>query len=428
LIIRQTQTALLYIQKGTVMRMLISCAFNLTVFLLAQSNPTLPNLPEGNIGIASHYPNDSGISEDSNVIFSDDFESYKNGSDLGTNWNGGVYHNCIIDTTKSNVFAGKKSLEFWAPRQTTELSNGVARELKKSEELDVLFLRYYSKFDRSFNITGSSHNGGGMSAHYFVNGNATPGVAANGTNKFLIEYEFWRGDSTEPKPGNLNIYIYHPEQRTNYGDHFFPDGTVLPWTYLPGNFGTEFLSRPNIVVESGKWYCYEVMLKANTPGMRDGRIGCWLDGKLVADFPNLRLRDIDTLKINRFGLSFHFGANPINETWKWYDNVVAAKSYIGPVSLPNKTLLNRKVNNVRNLSVSGKNITFTLVKPSVVSIDIYSMQGQTVVRLTDNIFSSGKHTVSLDACDRSGKRVCKGMYLVKIRCGEEIMETTAVRL
>ena len=50
------------------------------------------------------------------------------------------------------------------------------------------------------------------------------------------------------------------------------------------------------------------------------------------DFPNLRLRDIDTLKIDRFGLSFHIGSNPAGETKKWYDNVVAATSYIGPVS------------------------------------------------------------------------------------------------
>ena len=73
------------------------------------------------------------------------------------------------------------------------------------------------------------------------------------------------------------------------------------------------------------------MLKANTPGLRDGRIAVWLDGVLVADFPGLRLRDIDTLKIDRFGLSFHIGSNPNGQARKWYDNVVAAKSYIGPI-------------------------------------------------------------------------------------------------
>ena len=51
------------------------------------------------------------------------------------------------------------------------------------------------------------------------------------------------------------------------------------------------------------------MVKANTVGKRDGRIACWLDGELVADFPNLRLRDVDTLKIDRFAISLHIGSN-----------------------------------------------------------------------------------------------------------------------
>ncbi len=41
----------------------------------------------------------------------------------------------------------------------------------------MLYLRYYSKFDGTFDITGSSHNGGGISAHYFVNGQRHAGHA-----------------------------------------------------------------------------------------------------------------------------------------------------------------------------------------------------------------------------------------------------------
>jgi hypothetical protein len=73
------------------------------------------------------------------------------------------------------------------------------------------------------------------------------------------------------------------------------------------------------------------MVKANTPGKRDGRVAVWVDGKLVADFQNLRFRDIESLKIDRFALSFHIKTNPKEVTKKWYDNVVAATSYIGPM-------------------------------------------------------------------------------------------------
>ncbi len=52
---------------------------------------------------------------------------------------------------------------------------------------------------------------------------------------------------------------------------------------------------------------------------------------MAADFPNLRLRDVATLTIDRFNLSFHAGQNPTRETLRQYDNVVAATSYIGPL-------------------------------------------------------------------------------------------------
>jgi hypothetical protein len=286
------------------------------------------DLPSGDMGIAARHPGDEGIRSDPAVIYADDFESYADAGDLDVNWNGGVYRHVRIAREAENVFAGSQSLEFTNPMQSDELSNSVARMVA---EQDVLFLRFYSRFDGSFDVVGSSHNGGGISAHYYIDGRATPGIPADGMNKFLMEFECWRGEDGDPNPGNLNVYIYHPEQRSEWGDHFFPDGTVLPFTYMPGDFGDEFVSRPNRVPELGRWYAYELMLRANTPGMRDGRIALWLDGELIADFQNLRLRDVASLRIDRFNLSLHIGSNTRSETRKWYDNVVAATEYIGPV-------------------------------------------------------------------------------------------------
>ena len=94
------------------------------------------------------------------------------------------------------------------------------------------------------------------------------------------------------------------------------------------------MARPNVVPELGRWYAYEVLLKANTPGQRDGRVTCWLDGEVVAEFPNLRLRDIDTLQIDHFSIGLHAKSNPNGPTRKWYDNLVAATEYIGPMAPP----------------------------------------------------------------------------------------------
>jgi hypothetical protein len=326
-----------------------------------------------------------------------------------------------IANEKEHVYAGRQALEFRSPQQTAELSNGVGRVLARNQEVDILFLRYYTKFDASFDISGSCHNGGGMSAHYFVNGQASPGIPANGYNKFLAEFESWRGDATEPNPGQLNVYLYHPEQRTQWGDHFFPDGTVLPWTYLPGNFGAGFIPRSMAVCKLGQWYCCELMVKANTAGVRNGRIACWLNGALIADFQNLRLRDVDSLKINRFNLSLHSGSNPKGETWKWYDNVVAATSYIGPRSPPAQAR-RRPVGGIGlyHPSVSGTTLTFMLTNPFPVRVSIYTAQGILIRDLCDAICSSGTHTLRWDCRNNSGAAAPHAMYVVRIRtAGQE---------
>jgi hypothetical protein len=289
-------------------------------------------LPEGDTGIASHYPGDVGIRGDPQVIFFDDFESYAGTSGLGANWNAGVYWYVDLMTDPANVYAGGKALQLTIPQQTAEVGSGVNR--KVSPELDALFLRYYGRIESNFDKIGSSHNGCSISAHYEdANGQATPGIPANGTNKYLVAYEAWRGDAATPSPGDLNLYVYWPEQRSQWGDHIFPDGFIMPYdaNHLTGDFGPTFVPRPNVVPQLGRWYSYELMLKANTPGLRDGRVAMWLDGVLIGDFPNMRFRDIPSLTIDRFGISFHSNPGPDVTSRKWVDNVVAAKSYIGPL-------------------------------------------------------------------------------------------------
>jgi hypothetical protein len=289
--------------------------------------PAPPALPEGNQGIAAKYPGDRGIDADPAVLFHDDFES----DDLRKKWDNSFQKSDIrIAEEPENVHGGKRALEFTVPKLQMELSDGVVKELKVGQ--DVVFLRYYSKFEKGFDQTGSSHNGGLLSAQAPGVAYSTPGVRADGRNKFIVSLEDWRGDAATPSPGELNVYCYHPEQRSEYGDHFFPSGKVLPYTSRAGDFGTHFVARPDLIPELGRWYCFELMVKANTAGRRDGRIACWVDGKLVADFPNLRLRDVDSLKINSASVNLHIRSNTVRENKKWYDDVVVATAYVGPVA------------------------------------------------------------------------------------------------
>jgi hypothetical protein len=283
-------------------------------------------LPSGNSGIAARYPFDAGIASDPAVIFADDFESYAGTAGLTSRWNE-AYHtaNIRIANEAINVFRGAKSLEFTVPHTTSEVSNTVAKVVNPGQ--DALFLRYYARFDAGFNVVGSSHNGSTISARY-----CCPGVRADGFNKFLVSYEAWRDSAATANPGRLNAYIYHPDQRDIWGDHFFPTGIVLPFSSVPFDFGPEFVSRPDVAPVLGRWYSFEFMVKANTPGLRDGRVAFWLDGQLIADFPNLRLRETTALTIDRFTLDLHVHSNTLAVARKWYDNVVAATSYIGPMT------------------------------------------------------------------------------------------------
>ena len=73
------------------------------------------------------------------------------------------------------------------------------------------------------------------------------------------------------------------------------------------------------------------MVHANTPGKKDGEVKFWIDGKVVGDFPDLNLRSISTLKLDHAQLTLHAThSERVNK--KWYDNVVIAKQYIGPMA------------------------------------------------------------------------------------------------
>ena len=265
---------------------ILSCGLILASWARAGSAPgqeVLPPvapLPEGNTGIASKFFADAGIDKDPAVIFHDDFSS-KSVSKWGKR-RGKSAGPCIrfVEYPES-VRPGEKAIEFTVPK--TEDENGISVEKHFKPGLEVLFLRYYSKFDKGFDQIGSSHNGSYISASYSRNGRATPGEKADGKNKFLVGLENWRGAVKEKSPGELNFYCYHPDQRSGYGDHFYPSGKVTPFgeggVGNRNSWGPNFKKRPEFVPELDRWYCYEFMVKANTPGIRDGRLAAWVRRK-----------------------------------------------------------------------------------------------------------------------------------------------------
>jgi len=292
------------------------------------------DLPEGN-GIAAKYPGDLGIEGDPAVVFADGFEDIEDDTittgpeeQKGKKWDV-AWHTVGITRELENVHSGRRAVEV---AHVQPMSHGVSKDFE--EGFDTLYVRYYMKYHKEF--PGCHHTGmhvwAGAPGVVLRSGTASSatGVRPDGENHFVVGIDASRPrrrSATAP-PGQMNIYCYHMDQARRWGDLFFPSGRVLP-AENEGLFGEGFVARPDLVADRNRWYCYEFMVRANTPGERDGRVAFWVDGKLAGDFPNLRLRSVASLKVNHVVLSSYSSRTDANKTL-WYDDVVVATSYIGP--------------------------------------------------------------------------------------------------
>jgi hypothetical protein len=279
-----------------------------------------PPLPQGNSGIAAGYPNDAGISANPNVLFADAFESYTSPSQLTSSGNYSNYYatqNFAIDT--STFFAGGKSVRMRMPASGVEISGGLVRNI--SPKRDSMYMRVYTRFQPNYAGLNSAHNGLRITGGY-----TGPGVTPNGHDFFLVNIENPRFLG-EGEPGYTHAYVYHPEKTDAYGESWYSDGHVTNGSF---NFGPFFVPRPNVNPTRGVWICYEMYVQMNTPGVRDGRVAAWMDGVLVGDWQNIRFRDVTTVKIDQIELD-NGGQGSTQQNDKWYDNLVIASSYVGPM-------------------------------------------------------------------------------------------------
>lgn len=62
-------------------------------------------------------------------------------------------------------------------------------------------------------------------------------------------------------------------------------------------------------------------------------------------------------------------------------------------------------------------IQFTLASPGRITLDIYSVTGQTVATIADGLYNAGTHTAVWDGTDSSGLPSASGVYIARLRCG-----------
>lgn len=276
-------------------------------------------------GLATKYPRDLGLARDPAVLFADDFES----GDM-QKWDE-RRGRLVMSATAPH--SGRWSVEMPMERGQKQSPDAIKWFLPGA---DTVYVRFYVRFSADYRY---SHHFVWLLANQAKNkwsGFGQAGRQPDGTY-YSTGMEPWFAWGKNPPPGEVNLYSYFLDMRPDpkmpgkyWGNAFFP----------PGPAAGEAASAHRAVPALDRWQCWEFMLSANTaPDVADGRQAMWLDGKLVGEFTGIRWRrDLD-LKVNCLWLE-HYGydpGDPAKRFWGerqsvWFDDVVVATRYIGPMT------------------------------------------------------------------------------------------------
>lgn len=283
----------------------LTACFSLAVALIPPA--ALADEPER--GIAAARPGDEGIENDPAVVFAENFE----GPDFRKWDNDEPPRAPKIELVRepSRVHGGKQAVQFTLP-PGKDNGTGLVKWFRPG--FDQLYARWYCLFAEDYDQGDLHHVGAKLAAetdHWHL---GVAGGKPTGRDFFITGLEPWRDWKRNPPPGELMFYTYYPDMKRDPDGHFW---------------GNSFKPEKKILLERGRWYCLEIMVKANTPGRADGEQAFWVDGKLGGRFTGLRWRDVDALKINAFWPNMYIHDNPQTNR-VWIDDIVVAKSHIGP--------------------------------------------------------------------------------------------------
>ncbi|MEA2002894.1 MAG: DNRLRE domain-containing protein, partial [Actinomycetota bacterium] len=282
------------------------------VFQIFHDPGTLP--PAAN-GLAYSFTDDSGIATHPDVLEFTEFtdagwaDVYDGGTDSPTLE--------VVSSAPGFEQIDGNALKVTVPAGiNTGMGVGFKFGDQTGSEPTEIYFRYYVRIDQSWDPT----YGGkfpGISGTYGVAGwggrpsDGTNGWSARGGYHPTIPENNPLGDTVP-----VGHYVYHADQATIYGDN------VL---WQDGYLG---------FLEKDRWYSVEQHLVLNTPGVNDGILEAWVDGRLAYRGTDWRWRDTDSLKIEQIWLNvYHGGIDvPDQDISLYIDNVVIASSYIGPMT------------------------------------------------------------------------------------------------
>ncbi|HJN19094.1 MAG TPA: hypothetical protein QGH10_26585 [Armatimonadota bacterium] len=308
-------------------------------------------LPEGP-GLAAKYPGDARLADDPAVALVEDFEAASLAEVTGR-WEQVQGTMALADDVPAGS-AGKHSLQM---THVGGQGSGCTLYRRLPRSYDRLFYRFYVKFDPDcWPIHHFFHVGGYNPPTAWAQGGA--GERPGGDERITVGVEPF-GQSWI-----WNYYAYWMEMRGSP-----PRGQT---------WGNCFTAESQPKAERGQWTCLELMIKLNQPVTeRNGEIALWKDGKLVTHlgpgyprgkwtfdrflvgqggegirwndqkgdretfdvaaagepFEGFRWRGSEDLKLNFLWVLFCITKAPEGHASQvWFDDIVAATEYIGPLA------------------------------------------------------------------------------------------------
>ena len=276
------------------------------------------------LGLSVRYPGDVGIEKDSFVLFHDDFEMDAPGlrwSEVKTRGKSELAP--VLEERDATIARGIRSAKVQLSKSGFE-DVTLLKWLKPGH--DELFMRHYVRYGNDYGYHG--HGGSGFMADAGKGSFKGAGKAPDGDKFFWATLEPIGGRNRPWKPpGALIFYAYWWQMK--------PDGRGNHW-------GNWFEPKPEHVQPLETWLCVEWRVKVNSPLDENGELDCWIDGVKRGEFRGINWRSTESLKPNQVSLSLWLEHDAYERSGGgstrtiWYDDVVVATKYIGPVASSTK--------------------------------------------------------------------------------------------
>jgi hypothetical protein len=298
-------------------------------------------LPEGHSGIAARYPGDRGIENDPRVIFVEHFDAGSLDA-IVKRWDTAPARETMSLT--DDVPAASADRTSLLVTHVGGQGTGGQLYRRLTPGFEQVFARFYVKFDPAAAPIHhfGTHLGGFNPPTPWPQGGA--GTRPRGDERFTTGVEPYGGDWA------WDFYTYWQ------GMHIHGDGRYWGTTFLAG------AKKPP--VERGQWICVEMMVKLNKPATEsNGEQAFWIDGQLWRaggqivthfapgrpkghwtggwwtpqaandqTFEGFRWRTSEELLINYVWTYVYITAADRGHVTKvWFDNIVVARQYIGPI-------------------------------------------------------------------------------------------------